>query len=136
MATTETKIWQALKAKVATISGYDFDWPQSEFTPSDAPYLEVRHLPNYSNRLTIENSGQSQYKGILQLSLMYPITLKHSGEVMLEKAGLIKAQFTQGTLLSFQGVNVEIEKQPDIAQPFREDGFWRYPITIRYFSFT
>lgn len=137
MATTETKIWQALKSRVNAITTtYSKDWQGSDFTPSDEPYIEIRHLPNYSNRVLIEDDGQHKYKGILQLSLMYPVSKKHTYEVMQEIAATIAATFVCGQVLTFQGVSVTIEKKPDIAQPFREEGFWKFPITIRYFSFS
>jgi hypothetical protein len=138
-ATVESNIWQALKAKVNALDGdYDLDWPASDFAKptTDAgaltPYVEVRLFPNKSNRVLITSSGPMDRMGILQLTLCVPIALKRTFEQMQEQAGLIAAQFATDERLEYGGLIVRIQQAPDIAQSFRDDAYWRWPISIRW----
>lgn len=143
-ATVETKIWMALKSRVQSLPmSYPIDWPRVPFTKPQSgnpvqpdPYLEVRLLPNTSQRLFIGSNDPHRRMGILQVSLMYPIA-RTTGTVDWETqfsqiGGTIAAHFPADLRMHFEGLSVRVEKAPDVAQPFRDEVYWRVPCTIRY----
>lgn len=140
--TTKVKIWLALKARVETLPltfAQEMPADQEFVRPSDddgpLPYIEVRHLPNRNTRFLIGSDDPDDRRGILQLVLCYPVSRKHAYEVMSQYAGLIAAWFPKDLPLSFQGVSVRVTDTPDEAQEYREDGYDRFPVTVRYQSF-
>lgn len=146
MPAVETKIWLALKSRVATIAGYaanQFAWPMVPFTPPQAdgrplPYLDVAHMPNRNSRTLIGSKGPMQRPGILQIALMWPAseigtgTGKTHPDVLVQQAGDIAAHFSTDLCMAFQGVSVRVTKAPDVAQPTRDDAYWRVPVSIFY----
>lgn len=146
-AAVETKIWLALKARVQTLPlSYPIDWPRVPFTkPQSAnpvlpdPYLEVRLLPNTSQRIFIGSGDPHRRLGILQVSLMYPVA-RTQGTVDWEAqfsqiGGTIATHFRTDLRMTFDGVTVRVEKAPDVAQPFRDDAYWRVPVSVRWQCF-
>lgn len=141
-ATIETNIWQALKARAATLPSpvdYTICWPdQQDFTkPADgdgvpAPYIEVSHLPNVVTRLAIDSDGQNDRPGILVMALMYPVARKATHDVMRQQAGLIAAHFPADLLMTYGGVTVRVERAPDVPSPVRDDTYLRWPVGIRW----
>ncbi|MFT4076849.1 MAG: phage tail terminator-like protein [Asticcacaulis sp.] len=137
--TVEQKIWQALKARVLTLPVFypqemplddDFTKPVDGNGPT--PYIEVRHLPNNSTRILITSPGPHDRRGLIQLTLCIPVSMKRSYEQVKQQAGDIAAWFPCDFKMSFQGVTVRVEKAPDEAQPYREDGYIRVPVTVNY----
>lgn len=137
-ATVETKIWQALKARVLTQPlSFPLAMPTEDYTPpvvnsQASPYIEVRHLPNRLTRMLIDSDGPVDRPGILQLMLCVPVALKMSFEVAQEYAGQLAAHFACDLRLEFQGATVRVDQPPDVAQPYREDDCWHWPVTIRW----
>lgn len=143
-ATIETRIWQALRARVATISGYaanQFAWPLIPFDKPSAngkplPYLEIAHLPNRVNRVLVGSKGPQDRPGILQITLCWPASEVGAGmgkthpDVLIQRAGEIAAHFPTGLCMAFQGVGANVTKAPDVAQPFRDDAYWRVPVSV------
>lgn len=149
MATVETAIWQAVKARVQSLPApvnYPSmpgrcDWPLEVFTKPQAgavpvSYLEVRHLPNTSVRRFIGSNDPHERMGILQLSLMWPVSDVGQGkthpDVLTQMAGLIAAHFPTDLRMVFQDVTVRVEKAADVAQPYRDEAYWRVPTSIRW----
>lgn len=136
MASVETKIWMALKQRIRPIpGGYTAVFPGDVYDPTNAPYVQVQLMFNRPGRLTIQSTGPHDRLGILQLNLMYPVTLKHSLDVMQEKAGLIAAHWPTDLTLNFDGVQVRIYEAPQVMQAVREDAYWMIPVSIRWQSF-
>lgn len=137
-ATVETKIWMALRARIDALPlTFLKAWPKEEFTPpteggTSAPYLEIAHLPNAVQRPFIGHDDPNWRTGILQISLMYPVALKHHGEVDIQYAGQIAAHFNQSVTMPYDDVVVGIERSPDVAQGYRDGVYWRTPVSIRW----
>ena len=133
----ETKIWMALRARIATLPlTFAKAWPKEEFTPPPMqPYLEIAHLPNAVQRPFIGHDDPNWRTGILQLTLMYPVALKHHGEVDIQYAGQIAAHFNQAVEMFYDDVKVTIERSPDVAQGYRDGVYWRTPVSVRWQAF-
>lgn len=146
MATVETKIWQAIKARVQTLPApvnLPVDWPLETFQKPEAggrpaPYVECRHLPNTAIRQFIGSNDPHLRQGILQLSLMWPVALvgneagQQHPDVLVQMAGLIAAHFSTDLRMMFQDLAVRVEKAPDVSQPFRDEAYWRVPVSVRW----
>lgn len=146
--TLETSTWLALKARMASLilsPALQIAWPKEAFTPPQSrtphskpmPYLEIRHLPNSNTRRAIGNTDAHRRAGILQITLKYPVALNHSEAVQSEIAGKIAAHFPAGLAMVSNGLQLKVEKAPDIASSFRDgsDPYWQTPVSIRYRAF-
>lgn len=149
MPTTEVKIWMALKARVQSLPvpvNYPIDWPMEVFQKPQAggrpsPYIEVRHLPNTAVRRFIGSNDPHERLGLVQLTLCWPVADvdtapgKTHPDVLTQMAGLIAAHFPTDLRMVFQEVTVRVEKAADVAQPFRDEAYWRMPVSVRWQSF-
>lgn len=145
-ATVETRMWLALKARIATITGYitsQFAWPMDPFTPPQSngkplPYLDIAHMPNVNARVLVGSKGPMRRPGIVQIALMWPVSEigtapgKTHPDVLIQKVGAVAAHFPTDLCMAFQGVSVRVTKAPDVAQPIRDDAYWRVPVSIFY----
>lgn len=145
MPEVETKIWMAIKARVSTLPGWAANriaWPMDPFEPGQLPYVEVAHLPNRVNRPFIGSNDPQERPGILQLTLCWPVAQVGTGlgkvhpDVLVQRAGEIAAHWPTDLPLDFGGVRVRVEHAPDVAQPMRDDAYWRVPVSIRYKVFS
>lgn len=138
-----TKIWMAIKARVSTLTGYTFAWPMDPFTPPQSggkplPYLDIAHMPNVNARVLVGSKGPIRRPGIVQIALMWPVAEigtasgKTHPDVLIQKAGEIAVHFPTDLCMAFQGVSVRVTKAPDVAQPYRDDAYWRVPVSIFY----
>lgn len=134
--TIETSIWLALRSRVETlplVPALATSWPNESFTPP-APafsYLEVAHIPNRSNRVTI--GGKHQLQGILQISLQ--AKQNENAAVAIEIAGKIAAHFPADFRLSHGNARLRIKRRPDVGQPGKETTRLHIPVTIEYEAF-
>lgn len=143
-ATIETKIWQALKARVAGLPlGLVVNWPLEPFTPpvsggKQLPYVECRHIPNSVNRRLLGSDDPQERPGIVQLTLCWPAadigigSGKTHPDVLIQKAGEVAAYFPTDLRLTFEGAVVAIERAPDVAQPYRDEAYIRAPVSVLY----
>jgi len=147
MATSQTKIWMAMKGhsdKVLSALGYPINWPLEAFVPPQGdgaltPYTEVRHLPAGVGWRPINSNGRHQKIGILQITLLWPagqIGAEVHPDNLVERAGAIAAAFAMDFKMRYLDVAVRVEQAPDVAQPFRDGAFWRTPVSINYSCFT
>lgn len=146
-ATVETKIWQALKARVATLpGGYAINWPLAPFTPPKAgnrplPYVECRHIPNRNNRFLMGSTDPQERRGILQMTLCWPATNVGTGsgkthpDDLIQRAGEIAAHFPTDLAMDFEGIRVRVERAADVAQAYRDEAYARCPVSIRWQAF-
>lgn len=136
MSTIETKIAQAIQARVASLPlSYPVLWTDDEpaTRPSaggqPAPYIEAHHEPNRTVRRFLGSADSHERPGILLLTLCWPVAKVGAGKGgahrndIRERAGLIAAHFGTDSLLSFQGVRVRVTKAPDVLGAYR-DGAW------------
>ena len=127
--TVEASIHAALMARVETIpGGYAIAWPGLSFT-EPAEYLDVRHIPNQTERRALHGRYGLNRMGILQITLCAP--LGQYEIVYIEKAGQIAEHFPRDLPLTHDGVTVRIVKA-DIAQGFADGQHWRVPISVYY----
>lgn len=137
-ASTETKIWQALKARVSTLTGYTFAWPMVPFEPGLTPYVEIAHLPNRNVRPFTASDEPMERPGILQLTLVWPVAQVGTGlgkvhpDTLIQRAGEIAAHFNTDRCMTFQGVRARVTKAPDVARPIRDEAYWRVPVSVFY----
>ena len=140
MSTIKTKIWLALRARVESLvlsPVHPIAWPNENFTPPAsvlAPYLEVMHLPNTSDRLFINRGDANRYSGILQISAMYRLGTPHGETMAGEIAGLVAEHFPADLYMPYSDIRLRVTKDPDVAQGFRDDETqrWKTPVSIRY----
>lgn len=133
MASTEVNIWKALKNRVDTFSAtpaLTVVYPKE--TAPAGRHLRVQNLPNRVARFGVPSDGTNQRSGILQISVLSPVTDKGAAEVDMEIAGQVAAHFSADLLLFFGGVKVRITRPPDVAQAYRDDQHWRTPVSIYY----
>lgn len=147
MPSIETSIWLALKARVDSLAlsppiavafpkDASFTRPQTTTTPPRLlPYIEVLHFLNRPRRLFHNGSEPHQRLGILQLTLIYPVSSQHDAVTDIEIAGQIAAHFPADLPLYRDGLTVRITEAPEIARGFEENGDWRTPISIRWACF-
>lgn len=136
MPTNETKVWQALKAKIKSLNlSYPIVYPNQVYTPSSETYVRIRHFPNTTEVTNISRPDDGKYKGILQIELAFAIAKHYTYDVMQEQISIIGANFRIDNRMPFQDINVFLEKKPDILPSYTEDGFLIFPVSIRYYSF-
>lgn len=137
MATVESTIPSILFARVAELAltpVLPVSYPDIPFTPPVGAYLEVRHLPNSNVNLFIENDATVQYRGLLQITVVYP-----SGKGIVapnEVAGKVVDYFGKGTILRSGAVSVRIYEKPSVASSMQDTDRIRIPVTIKYNCFT
>lgn len=140
MATIETHIDQALRTRVAGLTGYSIDYGDANFALPvtggvPQPFLTYANNPNRVERIGIRSRFPHRRQGILQITLCYPIALAHGLPVILEKAGLIAARFPDDQKMKSGSVSVRVTEYPTIAAPYRDDAYWRVPVNIRWETF-
>lgn len=138
-ATTETRIWLALKGRVKTIPlAFPKAWPKESFAPvTGQPWLRIDLMPNRNNRPFLGSDDPMFRQGLLQIGLMTPLN-GQPFEVDNQWAGQIAAHFWEnlpGRKIHEDGLTVTIQRAPDVAAAFREESFWFTPISIRWECF-
>lgn len=137
MPSVETKIFQAIKARVATLpmaGSYPVKWTTDEsYQPNPSqPYLRATWLPNINRRLFLNGSDPHQRLGVLQIDVMGK---KTSGDdVAIEVAGQVAAHFPADQAMTFQGVTARVERAPDV-RPVIIDKHIQVTISIRIETF-
>lgn len=150
MATIETKIWLAIERRIKMVArqlDLKVDWPLIPFEKPQLegellPYLEVREIPNAIDRIIIQPNRPYDRPGLTQVTVCWPsgqIGIKPGQErpgVLKEKANLVAGYFPDDLDLKFDDqVMVMVREKPSVAQPMREDAYWRVPVTIRHRTF-
>jgi hypothetical protein len=134
--TTEMSIWLALKGRVQTLTlspAVAVVYPK-ENAP-EGKHIRVRHLPNENQRPFMGSTDPVWRRGILQLSIMSPISAKEASDVDMQIAGKIAEHFAQDTPMRHGGLSVKVERAPDIAQAFRDGEHWHTPVSVRWYCF-
>lgn len=144
-AAVETSIWNALKVRVEALSPSivpqtSVAYPKQVFDPpADStgmlPYIQVLYMPNQNERIMIPNGRKRRRLGILQLDVLEPIPRGLTAEQTIQQASLVAQHFPEGLVLRSGGVEVRIEREPDVGRGLEDGGYWRIPVSIRYECF-
>ena len=128
MAEVETKIWMALKSRIATISGgLAIAYPADVYTPTNAAYIAVGRVNIAPKRVFIA-SGAHERRGTLTLSHVAPIG---QDQAVYEEAGAkIAAHFPADLCMNFQGVAVRIVSASHVVDGYRDGAWWRTPVNV------
>lgn len=128
MAEVETKIWMALKSRIATIpGGLAIAYPADVFTPTNSAYIAVGRVNIAPERVFVA-SGAHERTGTLTLSHVAPIG---QDQAVYEEAGAkIAAHFPADLCINFQGVAVKIVSAPHVVDGYRDGAWIRTPVNV------
>ena len=94
VTTIEGAIQEALFTRMASLvlsPVHPVSWPNLNFSkPVNNRYLEVRFVPNTTNRITIDSDGPHQRIGFLQVNVRDAL---NTGSRAIETAGLVSERF-------------------------------------------
>jgi len=127
--TIEANIFKALCERMETFAGgYSIAYPNVKFTPTDATYIEVAHLPN---GFAYEGISEAKaHQGILQLTVVSP---EQEGAIAPKTiAGNLADHFAKDSQFYETGVAVKVTNNPSIGQTLPDQGKARTPVTINY----
>lgn len=128
MPGVETKIWMALKSRIATITGgLAIAYPADVYTPTDAAYIAVGRVNIAPERVFVA-SGAHERRGTLTLSHVAPIG--HDQAVYEEAGAKIAAHFPADLCMNFQGVAVRIVSASHVVDGYRDGSWWRTPVNV------
>ena len=129
---SQPTIRAALEAALASLApAIDTAWQNVPYTPiTGRPYQAAYLLPAEPNNYSMGDSSR-QERGVFQVSLMYPPG--QGSAAAGARAEMIATLFRRGASFTKDGITVQIERTPEIADG-REDGDrWMVPVKIRYF---
>lgn len=129
----ETSLWLALKNRIETLPGTrDVAYPAGGYAPTPGTeFLAVGVTSAEPERLLIK-AGPHRRRGTLTLTLVQ--ALGQDSAYYIDQAAEIVAHFAEDTLLSYNGACVRITSRPHIADGYRDSGWWRTPVMIRWES--
>lgn len=121
-----------LESALASIApAIETAWQNVPYTPVNGrPYQAAYLLPAEPDNHSM-GDGSRQERGIFQVSLLYP-----SGQGTAAagaRAEMIAALFRRGASFTKDGITVQIERTPEIADGRADDDRWMVPVKIRYF---
>ena len=127
MPSIDTKIWLALKAKIATITTtptlpvYDPNAaiPAPVAGGNPAPFLIVSDARNDNQRLSIGGTV-SRRSGTLMLGVQWPIALAVTHAQLVQLAGSIADQFPADTHMQAEGMCLRVTRDAGADQPYRD----------------
>jgi len=148
MPTVETKIAQALQARVASLPlAFPVLWtddapaPKPAASGQPAPYIEAHHEPNRTVRHFIGSTDPHERPGILLLTLCWPLANVGPGpgkthrDVIRETGGQIAAHFPTDLPMDFDGARVRVSKSADVLSAYVDDAYLRTQVRVLYHAF-
>lgn len=145
MATVESIIPGLLMARLAELvvtPALSVAWPDAAFPglnsdgtekPKPPAYLRVQFLPNDTDRLFIGNGEPHRFKGLFQVSVVWPAG---QGIVApLDIAGKIVEHFAEGSRFPIGAGVLRIDKRPSVARPLQEADHIQIPVTIEWVAY-
>lgn len=135
MPSVETSIWLALRARIATLSltpAVDIAWPASTYAPDKKPYIAVGRASIEPRRVLV---GKGSHDRTGTLTLSYVRRIGQDAAVYIEQAGVIAAHFEEHTRMRHGDVCVRISAKPHVVDGYRDEGWWRTPVNIRWQTF-
>lgn len=130
---SQPTIRAVLESALATSIKPDIDtaWQNVPYTPvTGRPYQAAYLLPAEPENYSM-GDGSRQERGIFQVSLMYPTG--QGTAAAAARAEMIAALFRRGASFTKDGITVQIERTPEIADGRADDDRWMVPVKIRYF---
>jgi hypothetical protein len=129
MAVTLAQIGAALKSRFATLGGLPVAWPNVDFKPALTGYIafSIEHAP-----VTRLGFGTWRRHGgtIVATIATGPQTGSGAGDAAADS---ILALFAADTLIALpSGDNLRITDTPSVRGGYRDDAYWRTPITIPF----
>jgi len=121
----------ALETKLNGITpAISIAWENVPFTPvAGTPYAQIYLMPASPDNPTL-GDGFYRERGILQISLMYPL---QAGPLTAEtKAEAIRTAFKRGTTMTSGSVTVVVDRTPEIGQGRVDGDRWAVPVRVRY----
>lgn len=123
VTTIEGAIQEALFTRMASLvlsPVHPVSWPNLSFSkPANNRYLEVRFVPNTTNRLTIDSDGPHQRIGFLQVNVRDGL---NTGSRAIETAGLVSEHFPADLRLHHAiGPSVWITGEADVGDMMIEE---------------
>lgn len=130
--TIPTQIWLALRSRIETLPltpKPPVAYPASSFTPGASAFIAVGLTVATPRRVMI-GAGEHDRSGTLTLS--YADVIGKDYSVYAEKAGQIAAHFAEDTAIRYGGACVKVVSAPQPQEGFRDQGWWRMPVVIRW----
>ena len=121
-----------LKTPDLTTPATDIAWPFIPYTPVvRKSYFDVRQLMTAApNHPTIGFTDPTMERGIFQVDAVIP---DGNGEAPgWRLAELVKARFALGTKLALGSFYLRINSPPQTANPLKETGWIRFPVSVPY----
>lgn len=134
--TVETSIWLALKARVETLPlQIAKAWPAEKFSIPALPagFVRVGRVSVAPVRELIADGKPHNRTGMLMVTLVQP--LKYDVSVYDEQAGKIAEHFSDGTLMYYNGICVNVTSYPHVQEGYEDNGYWTVPVSIPWRSF-
>jgi hypothetical protein len=128
----DAKIYQALKARLDTMSGGiavvepDETYP----TESDTPFIVVQDVRFEPDPRCIGDNTRDEHRGTFELAVMAPLEWTHSQ--LLGVAGIVRSHFPKSLKLYYDDVKVDIHRTPFAGLTYRDGPFNRLPVSIRW----
>lgn len=138
-ATTETSIWLAIKARIATLlPTYGKAYPGETFTPPYSgsallPYLRIGRVSATPVRQFIDNGQEYDRQGFVIVTLVYP--LGQPVEVYDQIAGTIADHFRDTTKMVYGSLCVSVPSYPQVLEGFEDNAYWTIPVRIPWRCF-
>lgn len=135
--TINTKIWLALRSRIATLDlssaqwpTWPIAWPGSDYTPAgNKPFISIGRATAAPIRTRI-NRPINDRAGFLTITAVMPIG--QDPAVYEELAGRIADHFTP--CISFGGLTLTLMGQSGntahVADGYRDGSWWRVPVNI------
>lgn len=125
------KIWEAIRRRIESFPGQ----PPEMILPSDIEepegyHWEIGNMMARPIRIFIDDDIH-QYNGSLNILIKRPIK-DAVWDQEQQLGGAIAEHFQSDTGMMFEDVCVSVVDQPEVSEGYREDGWWKTPVTVRW----
>ena len=104
-------------------------WENVAFTPvNGVPYQKTFLL--FAKPDNSEYGPNYQEQGIFQITLMYPVSTGTSAAET--RAELLRQLFKRGASFTSDGINVIVDKTPEIVGGTRDGDRWAVPVKVQW----
>ncbi|WP_313349382.1 phage tail terminator-like protein [Paracoccus sp. (in: a-proteobacteria)] len=122
----------ALKARLATLSGVAKAWPNLDFDPIKAgnlPYVDCTIVRAGTGDDTLD----AEFPIVTGRLIATVVTLKGSGEATADSiAEQIAALFPMGLRITASGTSTQIMQPPHIREGMGDGSYWRVPVSVPF----
>lgn len=130
MPTTEALIWEALRGRVESLPlSLPIAWPGSVYEPGAGDWLAVGRTTQPPRRMLI---ARGPHDRIGTLTIAYCALIGGDSSWYEKRAGLIAAHFPEDLLLPFGGLTVRIREASHVQEGYRDGGWWRVPVNVKW----